>query len=258
GLIDDRAMVVIDGRTDRDRQLIAAQFARLARSTSALPDEVLAHRRYLDAARRLLYFELRDDTRAERMLPYPSALRFLRLLASPTAAAMARDELLYALNRGEGLAAPDRIGEALALKLREVPHGTVRSFRLFPAEGFILEPEDSPVSTYIEGSRTALRLRYRDPDGRQGAEAELAIGLELFELLQRFAQGYRPGISDMQGQQLALAVFKNRLASVPYQEVLLTAHGHDLRRVHRTADHVLHMEDLSVVSGDRAEEETWR
>ncbi|MDQ1015772.1 methylation-associated defense system protein kinase MAD6 [Streptomyces afghaniensis] len=258
GFIDDRALVAVDGRSDRDRQLIATQFARLARSTSAASDEVHAHRRYLDAARRLLYFELRDDTRAERMLPYPSALRFLHLLASPAAAAVALDELLYALNRGEGLAAPDRIGEALALKLREVPHGSVRSFRLFPAAGFTLEPGDAPASAYIEGSRTALWLRYQDPDGRQGAEAELAIRLDLFELLQRFAQGYRPGVADMQGQQLALAVFKNRLASVPYQEVLLTAHGHDLRRVHRTPDHALHMEDLSAVSGDGTEEETWR
>ncbi|MGW4916252.1 methylation-associated defense system protein kinase MAD6 [Streptomyces albidoflavus] len=258
GLIDDRALVAIDGRSDRDRQLIAAQFAILARSTSALSEDILAHRRHLGSARRLLYFELRDDARAERMLPYPSALRFLSLLASPTAAAAALDELLYALNRGEGLAAPDRIGEAMALKLRAVPHGTVRSFRLFPAAGFTLEPGDAPASRYVEGSRTALRLRYQAPDGRQGAEAELAIKLDLFELLQRFAQGYRPGVADMQGQQLALAVFKNRLASVPYQEVLLTAHGHDLRRVHRTPDHALHMEDLSAVSGDGDEEETWR
>ncbi|MEV0701817.1 protein kinase [Saccharopolyspora sp. NPDC050389] len=258
GLIDDRALVAVDGRSDRDRQLIATQFAQLARSTSALSDDVLAHRRYLDAARRLLYFELRDDGRAERMLPYPSALRFLHLLTSPTAAATARDEVLYALNRGEGLAAQDRIGEFLALKLREVPQGTVRSFRLFPAAGFTLEPGDAPASAYVEGSRTALRLRYEDPGGRPGAKAELTIRLDLFELLQRFAQGYRPGVADMQGQQLALTVFKNRLASVPYQEVLLTAHGHDLRRIRRTSDHALHMADLSTVSGGGLEEDAWR
>jgi hypothetical protein len=258
GLIDDRALVAIDGRSDRDRQLLTAQFAALARSTSALSEDVLAHRHYLNAARRLLYFELLDDARAGRMLPYPSALRFLSLVASPTAAAAARDEMLYALNRGEGLAAPDRIGSALALKLREVPHGTIRSFRRFPAAGFSLAPGNAPASGYVEGSRTALVLSYQDPDGRQGAQAELAIRLDLFELLQRFARGYRPGVADMQGQQLALAVFKNRLASVPYQEVLLTAHGHDLRRIHRTPDHALHMEALSALSGDQTEEETWR
>lgn len=256
GLIED-ALVTVDGRSDRDRQLIAAQFTRLTRSTSALSDDVLAHRDYLDAARRLLYFELRDDARAERMLPYRSALRFLQLLASPAADPAAKDEVLYALNRGEGLATPARIGEALVLKLRDVPHGTVRSFRLFPASGFTLEPGDAPSLAYVEGSRTALQLRYQDPDGRMGADAELAIRLDLFELLQRFAKGYRPGVADTQGQQLALAVFKNRLASVPYQEVLLTTHGHDLRRIHRTPDQVLHMADLSTMPGAGAEEDAW-
>jgi hypothetical protein len=258
GLIDDRAMVSFDGRSDRDRQLLSTQFSQLSRSAAGGPEDAFTHRLHLNAARRLLYFELRDEARAERMLPYPSALRFLSLLDSPTAAASARDELLYALNRGEGLASPDRIGQALALKLRDVPLGTVRSFRLFPADAFTLEPGDAPVSAYIEGSRTSLQLRYRDPGGRLDAQAELVIRLDLFELLQRFAQGYRPGIADTRGQQLALAVFKNRLASVPYQEVLLTAHGHDLRRVRRTPDHVLHLEDLSPVPADQAEEETWR
>ncbi len=46
-------------------------------------------------------------------------------------------------------------------------------------------------------------------------------------------------------------MFKNRLAAVPYQEVLLTTHGYDLRRIHRTEDSVLHMEDLTVApAGD--------
>ncbi|MGW6403389.1 methylation-associated defense system protein kinase MAD6 [Streptomyces sp. NPDC055134] len=258
GLVADRALVSVEGRPDLDRRLLAAQFGKLARSTAAQAEEVLAHRGYLEAARRLLYFELRDDERAERMLPYPSAVRFLTLLGSPTTAGAARDEILYALNRGEGLASQDRIGHALALRLRDVPHGTVRSFRRFPAEGFTLEPGDAPYSAYVEGSRTALRLRYSDPDGRPGAGAELGIRLDLFELLQRFAQGYRPGVADVQGQQLALTVFKNRLASVSYQEVLLTTNGHDLYQVRRTPDHVLHMEELSAVAGDGTEEETWR
>ncbi|GAA2406345.1 protein kinase [Actinomadura vinacea] len=246
GMLDDRALFAVDTRGDYDRRLLAARFGRLARSTSAHPAEVVAHRCYLDAARRLLYFELYDDGRAQRMLPYASALRFLDLLSSPVAAAGARDELLKALNRGEGLAVPDRIEGALALQVREVPGGTVRSFRLFPAAGFTVTPGAAPASEYVEGSRSALLLRYQDPDGRQGAGAELAIGLDLFELLQRFARGYRPGVADMQGQQLALAVFKNTLAAVPYQEIILTAHGQDLRKIQRTEDHVLVMKDLTV------------
>lgn len=251
GLLEDGALVTVDGRGSRDRVLLARQFEELGRAGAAHGAQAAQHRRYLDAARRLLYFELHDEDRAQRMLPYPSVLRFMELLTGDASVAQERDTVLRALNRGEGLMAPERIGDSLALKVRDVAGGTIRSFRRFPAEGFRLEPGAAPASPYIESGRTALRLSYRDPAGSQGGTAELDIRLDLFELLQRFEQGYRPSVADLQGQQLALAVFKNRLAAVPYQEVLLTTHGYDLRRIHRTEDSVLHMEDLTVApAGD--------
>ncbi|MFE0276136.1 protein kinase [Streptomyces sp. NPDC058992] len=255
GLLEDGALVTVDGRGTWDRVLLEQRFAELGRSNvngRGHAGQAADHRHYLDAARRLLYFELHDEERAQRMLPYPSVLRFMELLSTDASIDDARDMVLRALNRGEGLTAPDRIGEALALKVREVTGGLIRSYRRFPTDGFRLEPADPPASTYVESGRTALRLSYRDPAGGQGGTAELDIRLDLFELLQRFGQGYRPSVADIQGQQLALAVFKNRLAAVPYQEVLLTTHGHDLRRVHRTEDGVLHMEDLAAASADAA------
>ncbi|MBO1414017.1 serine/threonine protein kinase [Streptomyces sp. FH025] len=268
GLLEDGALVTVDGRGDRDRVLLGQEFAQLGRSATERASQAATHRRYVDTARRLLYFELHDEERAQRMLPYPSVLRFMELLSRPTdAGTEERDSILRALNRGEGLVVPERIGDALALKVRDVPGGTIRSFRRFPAEGFRLEPGSAPASPYIESGRTSLRLSYRDPAGNQGGTAELDIRLDLFELLRRFERGYRPSVTDLQGQQLALAVFKNRLAAVPYQEVLLTTHGHDLRRIHRTEDSVLHMEELTarVNDGDQpgadaagVEETTWR
>ncbi|MEV7120569.1 methylation-associated defense system protein kinase MAD6 [Kitasatospora griseola] len=246
GLLEAGALVTVDGRGDRDRVLLGHQFEELGRAGTGHGTQAVEHRRYLDAARRLLYFELHDEERAQRMLPHPSVLRFLHLLTADGPLTQERDAVLHSLNRGEGLMAPERIGNALALKIRDVPGGTVRSFRRFPAEGFQLEPGSAPASPYVESARTALRLSYQDPAGSQGGTAELDIRLDLFELLQRFEQGYRPSVADLQGQQLALAVFKNRLSAVPYQEVLLTTHGHDLRRIHRTADSVLHMEDLAA------------
>ncbi|MEU5165356.1 methylation-associated defense system protein kinase MAD6 [Streptomyces mutomycini] len=246
GLLDSGALVTVDGRGDRDRVLLSGLFAELTRSGSTHRDQAEEHRRYLDAARRLLYFELHDEERAQRMLPYPSVLRFMDLLSADGDLVQERDALLRALNRGEGLMAPERIGNALALKVREVTGGTVRSFRRFPAKGFRLSPGTAHSSPYIESGRTSLRLSYQDPAGRQGGTAELDIRLDLFDLLHRFEQGYRPSVADIQGQQLALSVFKNRLSAVPYQEVLLTTHGHDLRRIHRTEDRVLHMEELAA------------
>ncbi|CDR06538.1 methylation-associated defense system protein kinase MAD6 [Streptomyces iranensis] len=252
GLLDDRALVTVDGRSARDRTLLGQQFQQLGRSVAARAPRAAAHRRYVDAARRLLYFEIHDEDRAGQMLPFPSVLRFMELLSTRTSLTKERDGILRALNRGEGLVVPERIGDALALKVRDVSGGTIRSFRRFPATGFRLEPGEAPDAAYIESGRTSLRLSYRDPVGSQGGTAELDIRLDLFELLQRFERGYRPSVADLQGQQLALAVFKNRLAAVPYQEVLLTTDGHDLRRIHRTEDSVLHMEVLTAQqpSGD--------
>lgn len=268
GLLEAGALVTVDGRGERDRVLLGQEFAQLGRSVTERTSQAAAHRRYVDATRRLLYFELHDEERAERMLPYPSVLRFMELLSrTADAGTEERDGILRVLNRGEGLVAPERIGDALALKVRDVPGGTIRSFRRFPAEGFRLEPGAVPASPYIESGRTSLRLSYRDPAGSQGGTAELDIRLDLFELLRRFERGYRPSVTDLQGQQLALAVFKNRLAAVPYQEVLLTTHGHDLRRIHRTEDSVLHMEELTARADDGdqqgvdaagVEETTWR
>ncbi|MBX7551163.1 protein kinase [Streptomyces sp. tea 10] len=250
GLLEDRALVTVDGRGDRDRVLLGRQFEELGQVGATDSGRTTAHRRYLDAARRLLYFELHDEERAQRMLPFPSVLRFMELLAAdPVSVAGERDSVLRALNRGEGMTAPERVGNALALKVRDVPGGTIRSFRRFPAEGFRLELGAAPASPYVESGRTALRLSYTDPAGHQGGTAELDIRLDLYELLQRFEQGYRPSVADLQGQQLALAVFKNRLSAVPYQEILLTTHGHDLRRIHRTEDRVLHMEEITAKAG---------
>ncbi|MFE5485852.1 protein kinase [Streptomyces sp. NPDC056527] len=256
GLLDERAMVAVDGRGHRDRQLLAAQFERLSRSASAGAEQRTAHRAYLDGVRRLLYFEAYDEERSEAMLPYRSALRFLDLLSSPAQARAALPGLLAALNRGEGLAAPSRLGDALALQVREVPRGTVRSYRLFPADGFSLAASQAGTSSYVESSSQSLLLSYRDPAVPGTELAELIIRLDLFEFLERFAQGYRPTAADARGRQLALAVFKNTLAAVPYQEVLLTTHGHDLHRIRRGENGMLHME---TIAGSAQEEESpWR
>ncbi|NEE17727.1 hypothetical protein G3M58_66105, partial [Streptomyces sp. SID7499] len=109
--------VTVDGRGDRDRVLLRQEFALLGRSANERASQAAAHRRYVDTVRRLLYFELHDEERAERMLPYPSVLQFMELLSQATdAGTEERDAILRALNRGEGLVAPERIGDALALK----------------------------------------------------------------------------------------------------------------------------------------------
>ena len=83
---------------------------------------------------------------------------------------------------------------------------------------------------FVEHMPDGLVLRYEDP---AGGGADLRIGLDIFEMLHRLNEGYRPTVEEMQGYYLSLAVFKNVLASSPYQEVLLTVTGHDFYRIER-------------------------
>ena len=80
-------------------------------------------------------------------------------------------------------------------------------------------------------------LRYQD----KGLDAELLVSLDVYEMLQRLNDGYRPSIEEEQGYYLSLTVFKNLLGSAPYQEVLLSTSGHDFYHVVRQADGRLEM-----------------
>ena len=149
------------------------------------------------------------------------------------------EPLLVAINRGEGLTRPERIGNNLALEVRRVEGGSVRSYRLYPRERFSLSLADQASrSRFVEHMPTGLVLRYQD---QAGLDAELLVSLDVYEMLQRLNEGYRPSVEEEQGYYLSLAVFKNLLGSAPYQEVLLSTSGHDFYRVARQADGRLEM-----------------
>ena len=72
-------------------------------------------------------------------------------------------------------------------------------------------------------------------------KASLRITLDIYEMLMRLNNGYRPSVEEQEGFYLSLAVFKNRLASVPYKEVLLTKAGHKFYEISREDSGVLRM-----------------
>jgi len=188
------------------------------------------HREYVAMLRRRHFFEVRDES-WRSLIPYGAASKMLDILAQrpdPKAEAL---KIIRAVNRGEGVFDNRRLKGKLALQVRQVESATVRSYRVFPSEYFELVPQEpAQASHYLEHSPSALLLRYNDPAGLQ---AELVINLDVFEMLDRLRQGYRPTEDELQGYYLTLAVFKNVLGSAPYQEVLLTPTGHDFYSVTR-------------------------
>ncbi|MGH4015787.1 MAG: hypothetical protein ACRDSL_18070 [Pseudonocardiaceae bacterium] len=189
------------------------------------------------AARRRFFFESQDGERWRGLLPHRSATDFLRVLTTAEPARDTTREIVYAINRSEGLADPGKLGPALALAVRQVRNGLIRSYRLFPLDGFTVEAIGPRQSPYLESAPDRLLLRFNPTlHATRGVAQvpELPIRLDLYEMLWRLRRGGLPAPADLQGQHLSLTIFKNMLGAAPYQAVLLTVTGHDLHRIERS------------------------
>lgn len=232
----ERLLLTFAERGDYDRSVLRKIFEELPDNSHDGPARTAAHQVYLTMVRRRTFFERRDGG-WRQMLPYRAADRLLGLIRDGETLAEVLQTLLHALNRGEGLAKPELIGDRLAIRVRHVEKGTIRSYRLFAAERFTLGVDDAAArARFVEHLPGGLVLRYRGPNR---VEADLRINLDVFELLERLNAGYRPSVEDEQGVYRQLAIFKNILGSEPYQEVLLTTTGHDFYRIERAADGAL-------------------
>ncbi|MFP8960772.1 methylation-associated defense system protein kinase MAD6 [Streptomyces nanhaiensis] len=235
------SLVSFDQRGDLDERLLTESFRALPRTHLADRAQISAHRAYLAAARRRFYFESLDGTRWTRLLPYQAADRFLHLLSTGRPGPEELTRVIEAVNRGEDMPrTPGREGRDLALQVRAVPGGTVRSHRLFPADSFTIAVARPPASPYVETSPRELVVHHHPGDER-AHRARLTVRLDLYELLDRLHRGHQPGVADRQGQNLALAVFKNALAATSYQEVLLNAPGSPPYRLSRLPDGALRL-----------------
>ncbi|MCK5666232.1 MAG: hypothetical protein KAI17_22230, partial [Thiotrichaceae bacterium] len=201
------------------------------------------HQHLVGLLRRRAYFERRGED-WKNLVFYRSAQTLLGYLNGNTLLEDAKQQIVFAINRGEGLHKPDFFNGQLAMQIRKVAKGTIKSYRVFPEDVFTIKIKDEAMnSEFVEHNPLAMILSYRD---NHGLMAELEINLDLFELLQRLNQGYVPSAEVLQGYYLSLSVFKNVLASAPYQEVLLTTDGRHYQKIIRKDDGVLALRELTV------------
>lgn len=239
-----------ESRGHYDDDLLNKVYSTLPRrgNTSRLrQEEMHLHRQYVATLRRRQYFERRDN-RWRQMLPYRQAQHFLDLVVGADEATLHNevDSVLHAINRGEGLTKPGGLGRKLALRVRDVKGGTIRSYRVFDRELFTMcKPTIAAASRFIEYMPPGLVLRFK---GGGTESAELQMNLDIYEMLSRLRKGYRPTLEELQGFYLSLAIFKNVLSSAPYQEVLLTETGFDFHRITRDDSGVLHMTGAALES----------
>ncbi len=178
------------------------------------------------------------------MLPYGSIDSFLRVIKQPGVKSKDEEALIIrAVNRGEGLSDPERLGSHLALRVRHVEKGTIRSYRLFDGNHFSLRTElDTVAHPFLECLSQALVLLYETGEGHN---TSLRINLDIYEMLMRLNNGYRPSVEEEEGFYLSLAVFKNVLSAAPYQEVLLTESGFEFFKIRRDERGILHLGKVS-------------
>lgn len=100
-----------------------------------------------------------------------------------------------------------------------------------------------------------LRFNYPDAPSTPGGPApEIAIRLDLYEMLWRLGRGGLPAPADLQGQHLSLTIFKNMLGTAPYQAILLTVTGHDVHHIGRSDQGLLTLRRQDTGVDDLAEE----
>ena len=226
------ALMDFEQRGNYDRDLLNRMYADLPGDivSRGNNERFRMHRNYVAISRRRHFFECRDNS-WRTLVPYASARRMVEMIDGKIDPQSATLEMIRAINRGEGVFDSSRLRGKLALQVRQVDGATVRSYRVFPAARFgLTKQEPAQASPYLEHSPMALLLNY---EGEGGLKAELVINLDVYEMLDRLNQGYRPTVDEIQGYYLTLAVFKNILGSAAYQEVLLTPSGHDFYSVSR-------------------------
>ena len=228
-------------RPTYDEELIGLLFNNLPRdfSLKRRNHHISKHQNYLSHMRRKHFFECRDEEQWKSMLPYKTLDHFIDTIHSDDDSDESIKRILMAINRGEGLSNPDRLGLQLALRVRKVEKGTIRSYRLFDGNRFSFQSQAGVIAhPFLETFPQNITLHYDSGDGHS---ANLTIHLDVYEMLMRLNDGYRPSVEEEEGFYLSLSVFKNVLSAAPYQEVLLTESGYEFYQVRRQNDGVLQL-----------------
>ena len=202
--------------------------------------EINEHINYSGMVRRRFYFERRDNGWQD-MLPYQNFDKFYELIKNQDAGSLVAEKtkIIHAISKGEGLVNPNLLFGKLALGVRHVERGTIQSYRLFDEDGFqLLVPGLPDKDVFIEFMPQSIQLIF----DAFGNGAILDINLDIYEMLSKLNQGYRPTNEELQGYYISLSVFKNILASAPYQEILLSEMGYDFHKIKREPNGVLRLE----------------
>jgi len=201
-----------DGLEREDRALIE----ELRKATLESPaDSASWHGLRLAHAslRRKLFME-REDPGYVRMLPYKYLRDYRNLFEGIDESDQVR--LAESISRSEGLH-PSLAKNVVAVRLVEDLGATDRTFVTRDFAEFGVEPLDlSAAAAFVEYEPDVIRYRHLETAG-----LEVDIDIDVYEALMRMRDGFVPSREDLRGAWLNLQAFKDRLASIPSDRLLL-------------------------------------
>ena len=137
---------------------------------------------------------------------------------------------MQAISRSEGLHL-DAFAGRFAVRLASEEGSADRSFVLHDSADFELAPLDrSEAAEHLEYAPDTLRLEWSDD-----RSIHLDVDLDLFETLMRIRDGFTPSREELRGAWLNLRTFKDRVASLPADSLLLSARERHLFEIGRVS-----------------------
>jgi hypothetical protein len=176
--------------------------------------------------RRLTFFERRDPE-WKKMLPYHNLDEFKEALKDdPVQNAGLKPMLAKGFSYVEGAHHPMISQKYVCIRAGQTLKARVRSFRLFPLNDFVIQIPHFAENRFLEHSHDRFTFQYNPRDPTElviGSQpAALSISLDLLELLKEINNGYVPSMDDRNSIFINLTTFKNALAHLRYNRVLLT------------------------------------
>ncbi len=153
-------------------------------------------------------------------LPYQSIAAFHKQLTTLDTVGneKSKSNIAMAISKSEGCLNDELSNRYMLLSCSHINDPLSKSYRMFPLDEFELFVNETPhLTEYIEYESDSLTFRHKvDHD------IQLTVSLDLFDMLYYIRKGFNPSSNDLQGRFIELQIFKNRLESKTYKEILVT------------------------------------
>ena len=197
-------------------------------------------RSWYDANKRRLFYEGDVDQLASsqqqlpawnEMLPYRYFTLFLNAVTGREPLEDVKRLLCEGISRASGVADPRLYRRYLCVRTSRNDTIDLTVFKRFPQDEFECRIVSSRAER-VELLPNALQLSHTVSD------AQIVIGLDLFEILMRFTEGYEEGAEEQQPFVIDLAQFENRLLNQTATELLLLESGRQLHHVRQESGQI--------------------